>query len=55
MNAPLLYRMLTAVGALAALASALLAVLLRLRGIQLGFPSDLLAAVLYYCTGVFAV
>jgi signal transduction histidine kinase len=55
MNAPLIYRMLTAVGALAALASALLAVLLRPRGIQLGFPSDLLAAVLYYCTGVFAV
>jgi signal transduction histidine kinase len=55
MNATLLYRVLTAAGALAALASVLLAVLLALQGIDLGFPSDLLAALLYYCLGAFAV
>ncbi|HET9223402.1 MAG TPA: histidine kinase [Roseiflexaceae bacterium] len=55
MNATLRYRVLTAVGALAALASVLLAVLLRLQGIDLGFPSDLLAALLCYCLGAFAV
>jgi signal transduction histidine kinase len=54
MNATLRYRVLTAAGALAALASVLLTVLLRRQGIALGFPSDLLAALLYYCTGAFA-
>jgi signal transduction histidine kinase len=55
MNAPLLYRVLTAVGALLAIASGLLAVLVELQGIELGFPSDLLAAVLFYLTGAFAL
>jgi DNA-binding CsgD family transcriptional regulator len=46
---------LTAAGALVALASVLLATLLALQGVDLGFPSDLLAAVLYYLMGAFAV
>jgi len=40
MNETLLYRVLTAVGALLAVASGLLAVLVALQGIDLGFPSD---------------
>jgi signal transduction histidine kinase len=55
MNATLLYRVLTAAGALATLASVLLAALVALEGIDLGFPSDLIAAVLYYLIGAFAV
>src|SRR4026209_548568 len=55
MNATLLYRMLTAGWASLATASGLLAVLVALQGIDLGFPSDLIAAVLFYLTGAFAV
>jgi hypothetical protein len=55
MNVALLYRVLTAAGALAALASILLAALVGLQGVDLGFRSDLIAAVLFYLMGGFAV
>jgi hypothetical protein len=54
MNATLGYRGLAAIGTLAALAAALLAVLVAHQGIDLGFPSDLIAAVLCYLVGAFA-
>jgi signal transduction histidine kinase len=54
MNATLGYRGLAAIGALAAVAAALLAVLLARQGVDLGFPSDLIAAVLCYLVGAFA-
>ena len=54
MNATLGYRVLAAIGALAATASVVLAMLLARQGIDLGFPSDLIAAVLCYLVGAFA-
>jgi signal transduction histidine kinase len=54
MNATLLNRQLVGAGALVATASVVLAVLVALLGIDLGFPSDLIAAVLCYLVGAFA-